>query len=264
MIFLHKFKSAIKSNSLLTVIAHNLIERFHFLYSEKEYSIVKLIGKPVIVDVGAHNGESIYNFLKYNSSCKIISIEPNVKNFNLIRNKYKKDKRISCLNKIVSQKKGQEIFYTPILLGKELSQMSSTSLDLLKKRISFFFNIKLTKFSFKKTKVKTTKIDSLNLKPNIIKIDTEGSEYEILLTSKKTIKKNKPLIIVEYNHNNFNKILNLMKKFGYKPYIFDKNFVLLDPKKKSLLKKNTNANNVVFLPEKTPKIEVTRLKYYIN
>ena len=55
-----------------------------------------------------------------------------------------------------------------------------------------------------------------------------------------------------------------MKKFGYKPYIFDKSFVLLDPKKKSLLKKNTNADNVVFLPEKSPSSEVNGLKYYIN
>ncbi len=121
MIFLHNFKKLIKANSILTVIAHTLIEKFHFLYSEKEYFLASYLKKPLIIDVGAHNGESIYNFLKYNSSAKIVSIEPNIKNFKIIKAKYKKDKRVKVYNFLVSIKKKQQYIYIPVLLKKELT-----------------------------------------------------------------------------------------------------------------------------------------------
>lgn len=249
MIFLHNFKKLIKTNSVLTVVAHTLIEKFHFLYSEKEYFLSKLIKKPIIIDVGAHNGESVYNFLNHNPLSKIISIEPNLKNYELIKSKYKLDKRIKVLNYIIGTKKKKQFIYTPILLNKELSQMSSTSLKLLKQRIKFFFNISLSKFSFKKRVVQVIKIDQLNLRPNIIKIDTEGSELQVLISAKKTIKNNKPLIIVEFNHNNFNKIDKLMNSYNYNPYLYNENKLeILNFKKKILLVKKTNAENIVYLP----------------
>jgi len=105
MIFLHNFKRLIKTNSVLTVVAHALIEKFHFLYSEKEYALVNYIKKPIIIDVGAHNGESAYNFLKQNPLSKIISIEPNAKNYEIIRSRYKLDKRVKVLNYLIGNKK---------------------------------------------------------------------------------------------------------------------------------------------------------------
>mgnify|MGYP002019262003 CR=1 FL=1 len=40
-----------------------------------------------------------------------------------------------------------------------------------------------------------TKIDNFNFKPDLIKIDTEGSEYNSLISAKNTISKNNPIII---------------------------------------------------------------------
>ena len=264
MIFLHNFKRLIKTSSVLTVLAHTLIEKFHFLYSEKEYCIVNYIKKPIIIDVGAHNGESIYNFLKQNQLSKIISIEPNRKNYEIIKSRYKLDKRIRILNYLIANKKKSFIF-TPILLNKELSQMSSTSLGLLKQRIKFFFNIKLSKFSFRKTIVKTIKIDQLKLNPNIIKIDTEGSELEVLKSAKKTIKIYKPIIIVEYNHNNFIKIDKLMKNFDYNSYQYSKNKLeVLNLKKKLLLKKQKNAENIVYLSNNKNNKQLKKIQKLIS
>ena len=152
-----------------------------------------------------------------------------------------------------------------ILLNKELSQMSSTSLGLLKQRIKFFFNIKLSKFSFRKTIVKTIKIDQLKLNPNIIKIDTEGSELEVLKSAKKTIKIYKPIIIVEYNHNNFIKIDKLMKNFDYNSYQYSKNKLeVLNLKKKLLLKKQKNAENIVYLSNNKNNKQLKKIQKLIS
>ena len=264
MIFLDKFKYLVKSNPLLTVIAHFLIAKYHFIYTEKEYSIVNLIDKPKIIDVGGHNGESIYNFLKYNSNCKIISIEPNKKNYEIIKSKYKNDKRIKFLNYCIDKKKNNISFFTPMLFNYELSVMSSTSLSILKKRIKIFFDIDLSEFTFKKKNVKTIKIDDLKQNPNLIKIDTEGSEYNVLLTSKKTIKKNKPIIIVEYNHSNFKKVLKLMKFYGYNAFSNNKKFVILNLKQIKIFKKKTNADNVIFLPSEPINNQVKKVCKLVN
>ena len=151
-----------------------------------------------------------------------------------------------------------------MLFNYELSVMSSTSLSILKKRIKIFFDIDLSEFTFKKKNVKTIKIDDLKQNPNLIKIDTEGSEYNVLLTSKRTIKKNKPIIIVEYNHGNFEKVLKLMKFYGYSAFSYNKKFVILNSKQIKIFKKKTNADNVIFLPSEPINNQVKKVCKLVN
>ena len=70
--------------------------------------------------------------------------------------------------------------------------------------------------------VKTTTLDSylehkLQIKPKIIKIDTEGNEYSILKGALNTIQKHQPAIIVEILPQTKNgvELYNLLKDFGY-------------------------------------------------
>jgi FkbM family methyltransferase len=65
-------------------------------------------------------------------------------------------------------------------------------------------------------------LDSFRIKPDFIKIDTEGFEYYILLGGEKTIKEHKPTIIVEQKPNkgkNFGlkdtQAVDLLKSWGY-------------------------------------------------
>ena len=45
--------------------------------------------------------------------------------------------------------------------------------------------------------VKVTTLDSMDVQPDFIKIDTQGSEYEILEGAKNTIEKHKPILLLE-------------------------------------------------------------------
>ena len=62
MFFLHNFKKLIKSNSILTVIAHTLIEKFHFLYSEKEYFLTNAF--PYVEKNRTDNDYIMFKFTK--------------------------------------------------------------------------------------------------------------------------------------------------------------------------------------------------------
>ena len=81
------------------------------------------------------------------------------------------------------------------------------------------FQIKSTIFDIKK-------FDELNIKENIcfLKIDVEGFDEYVLYGMKNFLKKNSPIILVEYNECNFSKIYEFLKnKYSCYFYNFDKN-----------------------------------------
>ena len=101
-------------------------------------------------------------------------------------------------------------------------------------------------------KVKKIKLDDLLEDKNIsfVKIDVEGHEREVITGSKKIIKKNKPVLLVEIEerHNNFPTLetIEFIKNFGYNSYfVADGN--IKDIKK---LKDINSENNFLFLAKK--------------
>ncbi len=101
-------------------------------------------------------------------------------------------------------------------------------------------------------KVKKIKLDDLLEDKNIsfVKIDVEGHEREVITGSKKIIKKNKPVLLVEIEerHNNFPILdtIEFIKNFGYNSYfVADGN--IKDIKK---LKDINSENNFLFLAKK--------------
>lgn len=60
-------------------------------------------------------------------------------------------------------------------------------------------------------------IDSLGLSPDLIHLDIEGAEYSALQGAMETIKRSKPVIVVEWDRST-------MSEFGYSPEEFDNFF----------------------------------------
>ncbi len=239
----------IKKNVILTIVADYISDVFA-LNLEPDYEIVKLFEKqrPLILDVGANRGESIKFFLKYKPLSKIIAFEPNTIPFKKAKKKFKNYKNVKIINRIVSLKNTK--IYTPVILNYKIYSLSSTSLEDLKKRITKFFSIPMSKFRFEKKRCKKINIDSLKLNPDIIKIDTEGSEFDVVKCAKKTIKKNKPILIIEYN-DSYYKIKNKLKKLNYSPRLFiSGKFIKISREKELQIEKMKNAINIVFLNSK--------------
>ena len=65
--------------------------------------------------------------------------------------------------------------------------------------------------------VKLNKLDKFELENvSLIKIDVEGFELQVILGALSTIKRCKPIIIVEIsNQNTSKKLIQILKKIGY-------------------------------------------------
>ena len=187
------------------------------------------------IDVGANIG----NYSRYileNSNSKIIAFEPSKQSFkklNTLKKNFKN--RIYTFNfGLGNRKKKLNLYY-----DKKNSLWANFNPEV--NEIDYLKNNK----SIEKSKIeKLDTIFFLNKKIfkeriKLLKIDTEGFEYEVLLGSIKFIKKNKPKYIqIEYNWHhlfknvNLYKISKLLKDYqAYKILPHSSGLLKIDPKR---------------------------------
>lgn len=165
----------------------------------------------VIVDVGAHKGETVNLFLKNFNPKKIISFEASKINFQYLTDKIQiLKKKYPNTDLIVENKAlGEKNELKEFKQMKESSSSTFAKINLdssyLKKK-KFFLGIKKNKdlFDTKKIQIMTLsdyfKVNDLR-SIDLLKIDTEGFEFEILKGADNEIK-NCNLILFEHHYDN--------------------------------------------------------------
>lgn len=152
-----------------------------------------------VIDVGAHNGETI-NFLRKNFKFKIIfAFEPNFDSYQILKNRFSvAEKNIILINKGVGQKNEKKIL-------TNLGDSASSSYCSVNKKSRYFkkknFFLTLNKLEKHKTQILTL---SSFLKKNKIKkidylkTDTEGYELNVIKGLKEHIKNIK---VIQFEHH---------------------------------------------------------------
>jgi FkbM family methyltransferase len=255
-ITINNLKTLIKSNLNLTIIFDYLIGLTGMNF-EKEYKIINIIQKinPVILDIGAHKGESIKNFLRFKPKAIIYAFEPNQMLAKQLKKKFKSNNNITIFDSAVSNEKKLNL-YIPIINGYPFSGLSSVSKKNIIERLNNFYSFNYKKnIVFKSKKIKTIAIDTLSLKPDLIKIDAEGYEFEIVQTAIKTIKEIKPILIVEFNNKSFEQLNTLLEKLNYSGNIYNEK--IMNPLTKinlqilKRIKKESNLVNLIYINNKS-------------
>jgi FkbM family methyltransferase len=172
-----------------------LVSLFDYFHKRKiiQFFNKKNIATDTIFDIGGHHGETLSLFLNNFSVKKIYSFEPILENFqrlnqlsNLLEKKYKV--------KIVRENYGCGVNAGQFRIN-QLNESSSSTIKQLNlnskyfKKKDFFLNLK--------NNIKLTNIKLINLsdyiqsksikKIDLLKIDTEGYEFEVLLGLNKDI-----------------------------------------------------------------------------
>ena len=253
---------------IIQIIIYNLISNFHFLFPhEKDYyglnKLIKLNNKKDFIDVGGNIGLSAIGFRQLGFKNRILIFEPD-KNY-CIKKLYKLNKKLLNLkiyNYALSSKNEKKYFYQSYFFGFKMHFLSSFDKKYLLKIIDQVYNNFKPFFKIQKKKLNIKKFDDLKLKiePIFIKIDVEGFDHKVIKGMLKSIKKFRPIILVEMNKENFNEIYEMLKKY-YVPYqfIFESNsFKRISKKKIIYINENferkfsfTLPRNVYFIPNKS-------------
>lgn len=164
-------------------------------------NILKLNDNETFIDLGAYNGDTIREFLKYtnNKYKEIIAFEPDIKNFTKLNN-FIKD---NDLQNITTYNVASNINDESIIFGAKSSRGSS--------------------FSSEGIEIKAKSVDSLEIAVSLLKMDVEGFERQTLLGAKNTLVKYKPKLNIAAYHRNedFFSLINLIKDINpeYKIYL---------------------------------------------
>ena len=178
---------------------NNLYSVFNEISSNKIYhnEFVNIENKDLVIDIGFNYGLFSIETLKYNPS-KIIAFEPNpklVKTFNENFNAQK----IALYQKAVSSNRGKIIFYENVVPG-----MSSIYQEVNNNYTNNSYEVESINLNDFLVEHNLEKIDYL-------KIDCEGSEYEIV-DSIKIFLPNVRKMAIEFHHqSNDSKVLNLIE-----------------------------------------------------
>lgn len=161
----------------------DLNEKFYF-----ENKIQKFYKKNstcnLVIDVGANKGQSIDLFLKINPNAIIHAFEPNDDLFDLLTQKYKNNKNIFLYKFGISKTNGIKVFHQNIFdYTSSFENVNEHSKEVIKK--AKILGVKPDELISKSYEVKTIRlIDFINEKKidniDVLKIDTEGHEYECL------------------------------------------------------------------------------------
>ena len=215
---------------------------------EKEINLVKDLIKPDTdsLDVGVYRGVYSYEMAKYSKT--VHSFEPNPVIFEFINKNLKKlKKNIKLYNCALSNK--NEIIDLKIPIRninydknnyEEYYQMGKATIH------------KKNEFStYEKFQVNAKSIDEFSFKNEIsfIKIDVEGHEKEVIEGGMKTIKKDKPKLLVEieekYTRKKVSETINYINTIGYNSFVFENRTL----KKTTEIKDLDLYNNYIFLPK---------------
>lgn len=176
-----------------------------------------------VFDVGGHHGlMAVYAARAAGTAGKVVTFEPNP----AARLHIEKHLALNKLSNVTIEKvalsSSEEgtVFYVQSgvvtwnsTIVKEFSNPDSTPID-----------------------VSTTTIDNYvsrtGLIPRIMKIDTEGSEFMILMGSRETIKQHRPVLIVEFNPESaraagttLHEFEEFLKNQGYELWVLTRNFL---------------------------------------
>ena len=224
----------------MTKIVLFFIDIFDFFHKKKILEFIKkdlkLDGFKLFIDIGGHHGETINLFCKNFKIDKIISIEASPKNFEVLKSKMELFKKKFFNTTILIEKLtlGNQ---NKLVKIKQFDESSSSTVKEIDQNSIYFkkkfrlLNLFKKKAVYQEIEVELTKLcdyfDNNNINNvDFLKIDTEGSEFDILNGLDDDITKVK-VIYFEHHYD-----LMLKKKYKFK----DINNLLLNNNFKKVFK----------------------------
>ena len=193
---------------MIQLLASKTLDIFDYFHKKKIIKALKNLSIYKIntfMDIGAHKGESIEFFSKNLNIDKIYSFEASPENFVLLKNKYKNKKNLVLENIALSSTISKKIFYQCNESSSSTFSAINYNSKYLKKKMRFLNSSKKNEF-FNKIEITTNTLanylsDNKILNIDLIKIDTEGHEYDVVMGLDRNIK-NVKTIIFEHHYDN--------------------------------------------------------------
>ena len=199
------------------------------------------------LDVGAHFGYySVLTALKNKDLGTIYALEPGNEMFEVLKMNCAPFSQIKLFNLAASDKNGTATFFDyPTRYNEYSSLKPNPAAKGLKPN---------------EVKAKTVRLDDFfeenNFKPDYIKIDVEGGEFDAIRGMENYLRNESPVLIIEYFHRSsddiYQKAVDFMLALGYKIHVILEDGALYEKKELSrhFEARGDTSDNIVFLKTK--------------
>ena len=214
---------------------------------EKELKIIDKFGDKSkdALDIGVYRG--VYSYKLSQHFKNIHSFEPNPLLYPYLERNLKKIvSNIKLYNFALSDSNG----VTELKLPLRSKSLFKDNIEELYQLGAATMHPKNKIEKFKKVPIITKKLDDIKINDKIdfMKIDVEGHEKNVIQGGIETIKKNKPILLIEIEERHTKTavidIINYINSIGYKTFVSKKNNLINIEKIKNL----NEENNFFFLP----------------
>jgi FkbM family methyltransferase len=133
-----------------------------------------------LIYVGAHEGQEIDDFIKYNKSINVICFEPNIKAFFYLKKKYYESNNVDMYPIALSSKRGKAKLWISSNNGQSSSLLEPIDHLVVAPNVTFDdqYEVEINILDNFKSKIK---------KHSMLILDTQGTELDVLLGAKDVI-----------------------------------------------------------------------------
>jgi FkbM family methyltransferase len=220
-----RIDQAIRSNIYAYQLFRTYVGRLNFMLPlELEFHAFRVLpsaGK-LFLDIGANDGVSARSFRLFDKTTPILSIEPNPCHERALKRTQAAIDRFDYRLIAAGSRRGELVLHTPVFRGIALTAYAAMDRGEAERRLRKDMPSSANRLRFVETTVPVVPMDDLALTPDFVKIDVEGFEIEVLRGMLATIERCRPVFMIEFHPGNTAGIVDVLRPFGYGPYLFDR------------------------------------------
>jgi len=226
MKLLEQLEKSIRRKPRLYFFLRPIIPYLNILFPvEREFKALQFLrldpASGAAIDVGFNDGLSSIAIKRY-TNLKIVGFEPLNIPLNPLTHKMLRNVEVNRIG--LGKANYSAIIFTPEFASHVMYPYSSLNIESAITNACRDLSISKKKIGIRESKIVVSTLDSFNYHASFVKIDTEGTELEVLLGARKTLDRCRPALMIEIaDTTTFTKIQAFLKKYNYVAHTWSKN-----------------------------------------
>jgi FkbM family methyltransferase len=169
---------------------------------ERDFRALTLLRRgrsPLVLDVGANIGQSVFTIKGLLPGARVVSFEPNPLNLTALTRLERRFDSVTVCGVGLGAAAGEARLFIPVYRGKAMTALASLDEEEARNWLGpgsvFWFSSERLRIESVTVRIET--MDSFQLSPDFIKIDAEGAERDVIEGGLETIRRSRPVIMAE-------------------------------------------------------------------